>query len=176
MNYSTEPNGPKYRLLNLFGFMICAASITFAVVYLQGQLGMEPCPLCSAVRLIVVVQGILFLLAFLHNPRQIGQRAYALLGFIVAAAGIAVSGRHIWLQSLPKDQVPECGPGLEYLLDSFPLLDALQIILSGSGECADIQWQLLGLTIPQQSLMMFSVLVVVVFLQFRKRSQRSYFS
>ncbi len=176
MSFTTEPNQPRYRLLNFYGFLICGSSIAFAVLYLQGQLGLEPCPLCSATRLIILVQGILFLLAMLHNPRQLGQRAYAFTGVLIGLSGIAVSARHIWLQNLPASQVPECGPGLEYLLESFPLQDALKIILNGSGECADIQWQLLGLTIPEQTLALFSLLVLILFIQFRKKRERSYFS
>ncbi|MEH6629041.1 MAG: disulfide bond formation protein B [Motiliproteus sp.] len=176
MNFITEQNGPKYRLLNLFGFLICSAAIGFAVVYLQGQLGLEPCPLCTAARLFILIQGLLFLLAFVHNPRQLGQRSYALLGVIAGALGIGVSARHIWLQSLPADKVPECGPGLDYLLQSFPLADALKIILNGSGECATVQWQLLGLTLPQQTLMLFSLLILILFAQLKKRRERHYFS
>ncbi len=176
MNYYSESRGTAYRPLNLSGFLICCASIAFAVIYLQGELGLDPCPLCTAVRLIVLIQAALFLLAFLHNPKQLGQRIYALLGLLTTLAGIAVSARHIWLQSLPADKVPECGPGLEYMLEAFPLQDALGMILSGSGECAEIQWQLAGLTIPQQSLVLFALLLIILVTQFRKKSNRSYFS
>lgn len=176
MGFATESNGPKYRSLNLYGFLLCGSSIAFAVIYLQGQLGLEPCPLCSATRLLILTQGVLFLLAFLHNPSQFGQRAYAFMGSLVGIAGIAISARHIWLQNLPPSKVPECGPGFEYLLESFPLADALKIILSGSGECADVQWQLMGLTIPEQTLALFALLVVILFIQFRKKRTRTYFS
>ncbi len=176
MTFVSERTGSNYRPLNLSGFLICAASIAFAVIYLQRQLGLEPCPLCTAVRLIVLLQGLVFLLVFIHNPRQIGQRIYATLGLLLAFTGIGVSARHAWLQSLPADQVPECGPGFEYLLQSFPLQEALRLILSGSGECAAVQWQLLGLTIPQLSLLLFLLLAVILVIQFRKKSQRSYFN
>ena len=176
MTYSTEQSNPAYRSLNLFGFLICALAVAFAVLYLQGNLGLEPCPLCSAVRLAVLAQALLFLLAFLHNPKQLGQRTYASLGFIITLAGIGISIRHVWLQSLPADEVPECGPGLEYLLNAFPLQDAIKLVLSGSGECADVQWQLFGLTIPQQSLVLFALLSFILLTQFKKKRVRSYFS
>lgn len=174
LNYLASEAGPSYRALNFFGFSLSIGSVAFAVVYLQGELGLDPCPLCMASRLLLLAMGGFFLLAFVHNPRQLGQRIYALFSFLLAVAGILVSGRHIWLQSLPPNEVPECGPGLEYLLQNFPLRNALEIILSGSGECAEVQWQLLGLTIPQQTLGLFVLLLILTLLQIRKK-KRSYF-
>jgi disulfide bond formation protein DsbB len=61
---------------------------------------------------------------------------------------MAVSGWHVRLQNLPADEVPACGPGFDYIIDAFPLADALKMIFSGSGECASIDWQFLGLSMP----------------------------
>ena len=174
LNYLAGQSGPSYRALNFLGFLLCIGSVAFAVTYLQGRLGLDPCPLCMASRLVLLATGAFFLLAFLHNPRQLGQRIYAVASFLLAAAGIALNVRHIWLQSLPPSDVPECGPGLEYLLQNFPLQDAFAIILSGSGECAKVQWQLLGLSIPQQTLALFLLLMLLSALQFRKK-KRNYF-
>lgn len=176
MKLASDPTDVSYRPLNFLGLLLCVGALAFAIVYLEGELGLEPCPLCMLVRLIVLVLIAVFLLAFLHNPRQIGQRVYATLGLLLCLAGLATSGRHIWLQSLPADEVPSCGPGLEYLLSSFPLTEALNIILQGSGECAEKQWQLFGLTLPQQSFIFFILITLVLIVQFRKRRKRSYFS
>jgi disulfide bond formation protein DsbB len=162
--------------VNFFGFILCCSAFAFALIYLQGVLGLDPCPLCTAVRILVILQALFFLLAFLHNPRQLGQRLYAGLGLIIALAGTGTSLRHIWLQSLPKDQVPECGPGLEYILDAFPFMDALAMILSGSGECADTQWSLLGLSIPQQTLGFYILLLCLLVIQLRKQQKRTFFN
>jgi len=174
LNYLAGQSGPSYRAFNFLGFAICIGSVAFAVIYLQGELGLNPCPLCMASRVVILAMGTLFLIAFLHNPRQIGQRIYATLSFLLGVAGVFLSARHIWLQSLPPNEVPECGPGLEYLLQNFPLRDAFSIILNGSGECAEVQWQLVGLTIPQQTLGLFLILIALTLLQFRKKA-RSYF-
>ena len=165
----------RYRGLNLLGLLCCIGAIAFAVVYLQQRLGLDPCPLCLASRVMVLGIGALFLLAWLHNPKQLGQRCYALLGILLSLTGIALNLRHIWLQNLPKDKVPECGPGLEYMLQNFPLQEALASLLSGSGECAEIQWQLLGMSLPQQTLMLFLLLLLIQVVQFRKKRRRSYF-
>ncbi len=169
-------NAPTYRLLNLLGIFLCVGSLAFAVIYLQGELELDPCPLCQAARIAVLGATVFFTLAFLHNPGQFGQRLYSFLGMIFSLAGVGVTLRHIWLQSLPKDQVPECGPGLEYMLEAFPLKDALGMILSGSGECAEIQWQLFGLSLPQQTLILFIIVLLIQIIQFRKKRPKGYFS
>ena len=82
------------------------------------------------------------------QPRWMGRRIYAVGILLAAGAGVGVAGRHVWLQNLPPDEVPSCGPGFDYIIDSFPLADALKLIFSGSGECASIDWQFLGLSMP----------------------------
>lgn len=69
--------------------------------------------------------------------------------------------RHVWLQHLPPDQVPSCGPGLNYLIDALPMKTVLQEVLSGSGECAAIDWTFLGQSLPVWSLAYFLLLLLV---------------
>jgi disulfide bond formation protein DsbB len=132
---------------NALGAALCAGMMGFAL-YAQHVLGLEPCPLCVLQRIAVTATGVLFLLAALHDPGRVGARVYGVLIAAVAWAGAAVAGRHVWLQSLPPDEVPECGPGLDYMLDVFPLLETLDMIFSGSGECAKVSWSMLGLSMP----------------------------
>jgi len=96
----------------------------------------------------------------IHNPKRFFVRAYNILLIIVSIGGAGIAGRQIWLQHLPTDQVPECGAGLEYMLEAFPLAEALQMILSGSGECAEVQWQFIGLSIAEWSFICFTVLMI----------------
>ena len=123
------------RMVNLAGFLACAAMIAFAL-YSQHVNGLDPCPLCIFQRVAVIGLGVIFLLVALHDPGRLGGKIYAALMAVVATSGMAVSGRHLWLQSLPPDQVPFCGPGLDYMLDAFPLAEVLSMIFKGSGECA----------------------------------------
>jgi protein dithiol:quinone oxidoreductase len=111
-------------------------------------LGYEPCPLCIFQRVAVIAMGLVFLAAALQGPGGAGRRVYGLLLVVAAAGGAVVAGRHLWLQSLPPERVPACGPGLDYMLESFPFTEMLQTVLSGSGECAEINWRLLGLAMP----------------------------
>ena len=139
------------RQMNLAGFVVCAGLMAFAL-YAQYQLLLEPCPLCVFQRMAVIGLGLFFLLAAIHNPGGRGSRVYALLIAVVATAGSVVAGRHVWLQHLPPDQVPSCGPGFDYIMESLPLAEALGLIFRGSGECADIDWLFMGLSMPAWTL------------------------
>ena len=138
---------PSRRSLNLLGASVCAGMMAFAL-YAQHGLGLEPCPLCVFQRVAVMLTGAVFLLAAAHDPGRFGARVYGLMIAIAAGAGVTVAGRHVWLQNLPPDQVPECGPGLDYMLDVFPLMEAVDMVFAGSGECAEVSWRFLGLTMP----------------------------
>lgn len=138
---------PSKRVLNAAGFLACAGMMAYAL-YAQYQLYLDPCPLCIFQRIAVISIGIAFLLLATHNPKGWAKRVYLGLFGLSVIGGIVVAGRHVWLQSLPPDQVPSCGPGLGYMLDNFPLGDALKMVFTGSGECANIDWQFLGLSMP----------------------------
>lgn len=138
---------PNKRILNFLGAVICAGMMGFAL-YAQHVLLLDPCPLCILQRIAVIVLGLVFLVAAVHNPGATGGKIYALLIALIAGLGSVVAGWHVHLQNLPPDEVPSCGPGLEYMVENFPLRDALGMIFKGSGECAEVVWRLLGLSMP----------------------------
>jgi len=138
---------PGRRILNMAGLLACAGLMGYAL-YAQYVLYLDPCPLCVLQRVAVIGLGVVFLVATIHGPGVAGSRVYAALLGLVAAAGAGVAGRHVWLQNLPPEEVPACGPGLGYILDTNPLGEALAKVFKGSGECADIDWQLMGLSMP----------------------------
>lgn len=146
---------PSSRLTNLGIFLGSIVAMLFAL-WLQHYQHLEPCPLCVFQRVAVIAIGVVALLAFLHGPASVsGRRIYA--GFTLAAAlgGVAVAGRHVWLQHLPPEDVPACGPGLDYWMDTFPLQDVVMKVFKGSGECAKVDWTLLGLSLPGWALLLF---------------------
>ena len=136
------------RTLNVAGFIICGGMMGFAL-YAQHGLLLEPCPLCVLQRFAVIGLGAVFLLAALHNPLGLTRYLYAGLLLLIAAGGATVAGRHAWLQQLPEDQVPACGPGLDYMWENFPFAEVINMVFKGSGECAEIAWQFLGLSMPE---------------------------
>ena len=145
------------RLGYLAGFLICGGLILYAL-YLQYYEYQDPCPLCLLQRVVYIVLMVVFLLGALHGPRRTGAVVYSTLLVLVSVIGAGIAGRHVWLQHLPKDKVPECGPGLGYILDRFPLVNALEKIFRGSGECAEAGWRLVGLSIAEWSLVWFILL------------------
>lgn len=148
------------RLGFLLGFLIGAAALATAY-YMQFVMGLEPCPLCIGQRLFLFATTGLFLLGFLHDPGPLGQRLYAVLAILFALGGAAVAARHVWIQSLPPDQVPACGPSFDYVWQNFPLSETLKLLFTGSGECAEVKWHFLGLTIPGWSLVTFLSLALL---------------
>ncbi|UCC15638.1 MAG: disulfide bond formation protein B [Gammaproteobacteria bacterium] len=135
------------RQLCVVGAVACAAMMGFAL-FAQHVLELEPCPLCVIQRIAVISLGVIFLLAAAHDAGPAGSRLWGVLIASLATAGAVVSGRHVWLQNLPPDQVPECGPGLDYIMDVFPLMEAMSMVFAGSGECAEVVWRFLGLSMP----------------------------
>jgi disulfide bond formation protein DsbB len=133
----------------------CAALMGTALFF-QHVKGLEPCPLCIFQRVFVIGIGVIALVAAVHDPKRVARRVYGILVILVSALGIGVSARHVWLQSLPPDQVPECGPGLGYMLDAFPIFEALEMVFRGSGECAEVQWLFLGISMPGWMLFIFT--------------------
>ena len=162
--------GVSNRWLYLVGVLFPGGLIGFAL-YLQYVKHEDPCPLCMVQRLIFIAIAVVSGVAVLHGPKRIGERIYAALISLLSLTGIAVAGRHIWIQNLPKDQVPACGPGLDYMLDTMPMSKVLKQLMHGSGECAEKGWTFLTLTIPEWSLLCYIVLGVWVILVALRRKR-----
>ncbi|WP_144392708.1 disulfide bond formation protein B [Pleionea sediminis] len=151
------------RVINTrwFNFLVasfCAALIG-AALYFQHVENLEPCPLCIFQRMVVMAFGAWFLVKAIHGPRPEAkmQWVYFVIGLLIAVLGIFLSGRHVWLQSLPEHLVPACGPALDYLMDVLPFLEVVEVVLKGSGECAkEDGWEFLWLNMPEWMLIIFS--------------------
>jgi len=156
------------RALNFLAFVATAIAMLVAIFYFQGYLGLAPCPLCVFQRIGMMGAGAFFLVAAIHNPGKTGLRVYNGLGFLFTLFGGAIAARHIWIQSLPEDKVPACGPDLAYMLDAFPFTQMVTTVLQGSGECAEVQWSFIGLTIPGWVLVTFVLMGVYQLLQMWK--------
>jgi protein dithiol:quinone oxidoreductase len=152
-------NMPGIRVMNLAGFAACAALMAYAL-YAEHKLLLAPCPLCIFQRVAVIALGLVFLLAAVTPARRSVGIVQAALIALIAAGGAGIAGRHLWLQSLPADRVPACGPGLDYIIDSFPLSEALRLVFTGSGECAAADWHFLGLSMPAWVLISVALLGV----------------
>jgi disulfide bond formation protein DsbB len=135
------------RLINFAGFIACVALLGYAY-YTQYELGLEPCPLCIFQRIGIAALGVMFLIAGLHSPRGWGASVYAVLIGVVSLATIGVAIRHLYVQSLPPGTIPACGAPLDVLLQFTPVTEVIRKVLTGSGECSQVNWKFLGLAMP----------------------------
>lgn len=131
-----------------FIFLVCAGLIANAIFYLQDYVGLDPCPMCILSRYIFIAIAAVALIAAVHGPGRTGLKVYSSLITLLAIAGIGVSARHSYLQHFPP-KIESCGTDLEFLLNAFPLSQALPKIFAGSGSCSSVHWKLLGLSIPE---------------------------
>ena len=162
-------NLPSYRIINLLQALGSIALITIAIAYFENSLKLEPCYLCMIQRGIVIVIGMICVLAAMHNPRKFGQRVYASLSIAMVTIGIYFSGKQLWLQSLPESQVPSCGIPVEQLFDNFSITEAVTMLLIGDGNCAEVQWQLMGFSMPAWVMVCFVGFGVIGTVQFLRK-------
>lgn len=142
--------------------LICASLLGYAY-YAEFILGLEPCPLCMLQRL--GFMGVLFiaLIAWAHNPKPLGRWIYAVPMMVSAGWGVTTSYRHVWLQGLPADEVPDCGPGLEFMQSyGFTWAEILAEAFTGAGQCAEVDWVFLGLSMPAWTLIWYLALMVLI--------------
>ncbi len=144
------------RKLALAGFLVCAGLIGCAL-YLQYQRGLEPCPLCMIQRIGFIALGGVFLAAALHGPKRWGMRVYGLLASVLALGGASFAARHVWLQWHPPD-MEACTADLFYQLLQSPVFAVVENALRATGDCAKVDWRLLGLSIAEWSLVWFILL------------------
>jgi disulfide bond formation protein DsbB len=150
---------PRRRLGYLLGFILCAALMGWAF-WLQYGMGLEPCPLCLFQRVAVTAIGIVFLVGLIHNPQRFGAAVYAGLIVLFAGIGVAFAARHVYIQALPTDQVPACGMGISYMLETMPFFDVVLKAFGGSGECADKAWVFLNLSIAGWTFVFFIAVAI----------------
>lgn len=144
----------SFRQFCLLGAVSCIALLAYAL-YAQHKLFLMPCPLCILQRIAFMVMGLGFAFGAVFGSRGWARWSSAALVFIGGSGGVGVAGRHVWLQNLPADEVPACGPGLEYMLQVFPLRDVLNKVFAGSGECAKLDWSFLGISMPGWTLLWY---------------------
>jgi protein dithiol:quinone oxidoreductase len=153
---------PSPRLVFVAIFLACASLIGFSILILQEKMGLEPCPMCILQRYAFVAVGIVALVAAIHGPtRGFALKLYAVAIALFAMVGGGTAIRHSWLQHNPP-KTQSCGQELEFYLQNFPLAQALPKIFAGTGDCAEVQWKFLGLSIPEWALVWFVLLIAAV--------------
>ena len=162
----------RIRLYPRIGFAavsVLSLALLGYAYYSEYALGYEPCPLCILQRVAFMVMALGALAGALHGSRGGLRWLYGVIVFAGGIWGLATAGRHLWLQSMPSDQVPECGPGFDFMLEYFSLVEAITSAFTGSGECAEVDWAFLGLAMPAWTLIWYVLLMLVTALAMRKR-------
>ena len=155
------------RQIHLIIFILVGSLLGYAA-YSMKVLGLEACTLCITQQFFYCLIGVTAFIAFLHNPYPFCSQIYSVLISISSIAGIWISGRQVWLQGLPEDEVPLCGPPLEYIIDVFPFADVINALFMGDGNCAEIPWKFLGLSMAGWSLVWFLVIFLLSILAIKK--------
>ena len=146
-----------FRTQYLTGFIVCVALLAYAY-YVQFALGIEPCPMCIFQRIAFIAMALFFLAGAIHNPLAMGRRVYAILLLLVAAIGVGIAARHIWVQHQPPDPMAGCAPGWNYMIQNFPLSTVLKKAFTGDADCAQITWTFLGMSMPEWTLACYVLL------------------
>ena len=156
MSYSVKQFSVRH--IHLIIFLIVGSLLGYAA-YSMKVLGLEPCTLCITQQFFYCLIGLSSFAAFFHNPVTSTSRVYSFFISLFSLAGIWISGRQIWLQGLPEDEIPLCGPPLEYIIDVFPFADVINALFMGDGNCAEISWQFLGLSMAAWSFIWFFIIL-----------------
>lgn len=141
------------RKLAFAGFLLCTLLILIAL-YLQYVVHLEPCPLCMMERIAFFFLGLIFLIGAVHGPRPTGMKVYGVLTLLVALTGLGLATRHVYLQWYPPE-FNGCTADLFFQLQRFPLLSVVARALRATGDCAKVDWTLLGLSIAQWAWLWF---------------------
>ncbi len=158
-----------------FGFLGSLSLVAVAYFYFQLELELEPCPLCLFQRAALLGVAAFCFLGMLFNPGKVFAKIIAFGVTLFSVLGLMIAGRQVWLQHLPEDKVPECGPDLAFMLDAFPLSQVISTVFQGSGECAEVQWSLIGFSMPEWMAFIFLIMTLIGLRLLFKR-ERNYFS
>ncbi|WP_421848704.1 disulfide bond formation protein B [Marinomonas sp.] len=152
------------------------AFVAFALLavafYMEYQMGLEPCPLCMLQRIVFFCVGVVSLVSALTSSEK-ARKVFSWMVVVLSFAGAALAIRHLYLQSLPMDELPACLPGLSYMFEVFPWQEIMQAMVMGTGECGDVVWTLFGISIPGWTLVAFigmAIINIVIALRISKKT------
>lgn len=143
------------RLLFSLVFFTGAAAL-WASFHLEYGVGLEPCLLWVAQRFVAVLLTSVSLAAALHGPKYPTSVVYWLLVLVFSLAGVVTAGRHVLLQNIPSDQLLACLPDMPFMLGNLSWGRALQLVFTGTAQCAEVTWTLLDMSAAEWSLLFFT--------------------
>ena len=145
---------PQFRTIQILVFL-SAVGLMVTALFFEHVMELVPCPLCITQRIVVVIIGLIGLTSALHNPGRKGKQGYSTALIVIGICGAALAIRQLYIQNLPPESAPACLPGLDYLVEVMPIMDLITVMLSGTGDCVEVQWTLFGISIPGWTLICF---------------------
>ncbi len=146
----------KYIQNSLLFFTIIVLA---AVLIVEYNNSLQPCPLCIMQRMCAFVIGFLCFLGIgITSLRRV--KINVILQIIFAILGAYFASRQLWLQSLPAGVGQMCMPGLEVVQKYLTLGGVFKAYFWGATDCSEITWRGLGLTMPAWALMYFSFITI----------------
>ena len=163
-------NLTSFSKVNLFGVILSFTMIGLALL-IQLIYKLDPCPLCITQRIIFIGIGVIFIFFIFFKHSFLIRIAHLLTLATASIAGIIFSGRHIMIQEKLITVPAECGIDLDYMFENFPLTQAMNLLFKGTGDCSNIDWSFIGITLPQYALMgylIFLTIAIITFLKIKK--------
>lgn len=161
--------GQKLQQRVLVAVLIGTSGLLGYAYYTQYVEYLDPCPLCLTQRFFYLLSGIFALLAVFSVRSVMWQKFLSALILVSSLFGMGTAARQVWLQHLPPEKVPECGPGLQFWIQNMPFMKTLELLFKGDGNCAEVDWTFLGLSMGGWSLVMFTLLLISSIWLFRCR-------
>ena len=152
---------------------LACAGLVGASFYVQHVLDVEPCPLCIIQRFTYLALAIVFLGAALAPRQGSMQRGLFWLATALTLGGLGVAGYQTHLQLSPPTLAATCSASLSYMLETLSVTDVLAQLLNAKGDCSDTSFKILGLTLAQASLMIFTGFTLVLGTVLLRRPARS---
>ena len=153
----------------LFLSLISLGLVAFAVILQQvGYQGVSflPCPLCILQRVGYIGIAVACVMAASFDPLR---KLFHALAILASGYGAAVAGHHVWLLYHPG---ASCGiDPLELWINQFQVVQGLPWLFKADGLCSAQLPAILGLQVPEWSLLWFSVLLIVLVVTFFKKSR-----
>lgn len=159
------------RIVSLLIFLICITVIGYAL-YLQLVINLLPCPFCIAQRIAYWLVGLTAIFAFIHNPRDLGRKIYYSFITVFSLSGLVLALHHSWIIRYPE--AFQCGISAEEeFLNGLSIANWWPSMFEANGDCADVKWEFMSLTIPNWSVIFFLlILITSVYMLFTSRNQK----
>ena len=156
-----------FKKINLLGALLSFLLVGLALT-IQTQFNLEPCPLCVSQRIVFILIGLLFLVFSFLNPTRLIKFIHLVSLLVVNIVGIVFAIKHILIQGKWITVPAECGIDLDYMFENFPIREAFSLLFKGTGDCSEIDWLFLGLSLPQLALIAYIMLCVLTFYIYKK--------